>query len=151
MSKVALWVGAGLILAGVALGFVKDGTCGSVFQPRDEQAAQVNRFLGQDVRDCSIQWASVMVMGSITIFASGNKTEINHVNKSEGKSIVDRVRSRISDAGSVAPVQVAQPDTGPDSGEVVIAQIQKLGELRDAGILTPEEFDAKKTELLGRL
>lgn len=35
MGKVALWVGAGLLLAGVALGFVKDGVCGSVFDPRD--------------------------------------------------------------------------------------------------------------------
>jgi len=29
--------------------------------------------------------------------------------------------------------------------------LEKLGQLRDAGVLTPEEFAAKKTELLGRL
>ncbi|MBA2444158.1 MAG: SHOCT domain-containing protein [Nocardioidaceae bacterium] len=32
-----------------------------------------------------------------------------------------------------------------------MAQLRKLAELRDAGILTPEEFDAKKTEILGRM
>jgi hypothetical protein len=39
--------------------------------------------------------------------------------------------------------QVAQPD--------VFDQLRKLAELRDAGIVTAEEFDAKKTELLSRL
>jgi large subunit ribosomal protein L7/L12 len=30
-------------------------------------------------------------------------------------------------------------------------QLRKLGELRDAGVLTDEEFEAKKAELLGRI
>jgi uncharacterized membrane protein YdbT with pleckstrin-like domain len=36
---------------------------------------------------------------------------------------------------------------GPD----VMDQLKKLAELRDAGVLTPEEFEAKKAELLRRL
>jgi hypothetical protein len=35
--------------------------------------------------------------------------------------------------------------------ESITDQIRKLAELRDAGILTSEEFDKKKTELLGRM
>ncbi|MGZ4422428.1 MAG: SHOCT domain-containing protein [Gaiellaceae bacterium] len=30
-------------------------------------------------------------------------------------------------------------------------QIRKLGELRDSGVLSAEEFEAKKTELLSRM
>jgi Short C-terminal domain len=30
-------------------------------------------------------------------------------------------------------------------------QIRRLAELRDSGALTDEEFEAKKTELLGRI
>jgi len=30
-------------------------------------------------------------------------------------------------------------------------QLKKLGELRDAGVLTPEEFDTKKADLLSRM
>jgi hypothetical protein len=30
-------------------------------------------------------------------------------------------------------------------------QLAKLGQLRDAGVLTPEEFEGKKAELLSRL
>jgi hypothetical protein len=32
-----------------------------------------------------------------------------------------------------------------------IEQLRKLGELRDAGILTEEEFSAKKTDILSRM
>ena len=33
----------------------------------------------------------------------------------------------------------------------IIDQIRRLGELRDSGLITPEEFETKKAELLGRL
>jgi len=32
-----------------------------------------------------------------------------------------------------------------------MTQLRKLGELRDAGILTEEEFAAKKSEILSRI
>ena len=37
------------------------------------------------------------------------------------------------------------------SAESIMDQIKKLGELRDAGFLTNDEFNAKKAELLARL
>ena len=46
-------------------------------------------------------------------------------------------------ASSAQPV-VVKPDE-------VMATLEKLGELRDKGVLTPDEFDAKKTELLKKL
>ena len=47
-------------------------------------------------------------------------------------------------AGSSPPMTAApQPD--------VTDQLKKLGDLRDAGILTTEEFESKKAELLARL
>jgi hypothetical protein len=46
------------------------------------------------------------------------------------------------------PAAPAAPAAGGISDDVV-AQLQKLGELRDAGILTEEEFSAKKAQLLG--
>jgi hypothetical protein len=35
-------------------------------------------------------------------------------------------------------------------GDPVSEQLRKLGELRDAGVLTDEEFETKKAQLLGR-
>ncbi|MCH1867470.1 PH domain-containing protein [Nocardioides sp. CFH 31398] len=126
----------------------------------------------------SIQWQTGMLMGTVTVFVSGNKSEIKNVSKSDGKNIVDAVRARIS-AGSL---HQAPPMTGPmppqafaardvpsnnpsiqpgakaptpavpgDDAARVFDQIRTLGELHQAGILTEQEFTEKKTELLGRL
>lgn len=42
---------------------------------------------------------------------------------------------------------LAQPPAIPDA----IDQLRKLAELRDAGVLTPAEFEAKKAEILARV
>jgi membrane protease subunit (stomatin/prohibitin family) len=55
-------------------------------------------------------------------------------------------------ASAVAPV--ATPVTAPAvamSPDEVIATLEKLGELRGKGVLTQEEFDTKKAELLKKL
>jgi hypothetical protein len=54
-----------------------------------------------------------------------------------------------------APATPAMPPasnghTAPTTASV-IEQLRQLGELRDLGVVTPEEFEAKKTELLARL
>lgn len=49
-----------------------------------------------------------------------------------------------------APVAPAAPAASPSmSTDDVLAQLAKLGELRAAGILTEEEFAAKKSQILG--
>ncbi len=50
-----------------------------------------------------------------------------------------------SGPGPVTPTPAAP---APDD---LFAQLEKLGKLRDAGIVTPQEFDTKKAELLARL
>lgn len=91
----------------------------------------------------SVSWNSGLAMGTIVVFASGNKAEIKNVQKDDGKSIVDALRARLADSPVAAPPAVAQPD--------VMEQLKKLGDLRDAGILSDEEFTAKKADLLNRL
>jgi Short C-terminal domain len=44
--------------------------------------------------------------------------------------------------------QAAAP-TQPAAGGDTIAQLKELGELRDSGVLTEEEFAAQKAKLLG--
>lgn len=50
-----------------------------------------------------------------------------------------------------APVQEAPPAQGGSGADDVIGLIRKLADLRDSGILSVEEFEAKKQELLSRL
>ncbi len=97
----------------------------------------------------SVQCSTGMMLGKITVFASGNKAEISNVQKLDGKAITDAVRSRLADPQPLAAQQSASPPpvVEPD----VYAQLTKLGELRDAGVLTDDEFQTKKADLLGRL
>ena len=54
-------------------------------------------------------------------------------------------------APAPAPAAPAGPPPAAMSGDEVTAALGRLGDLRDRGIVTPEEFEAKKRELLGRL
>lgn len=96
----------------------------------------------------SIQWSSGMMFGKIAVFVSGNKAEITNVGKAQGKAIVDAVRNRISAASGPAAPAVSVAPPAPVS-EDPVEQIQKLAGLRDAGILTEDEFSAKKAQILG--
>jgi len=51
-------------------------------------------------------------------------------------------------APEVAPAGAPAPGA-PALSDDVYEQLKKLGELREAGILTDEEFQAKKTQILG--
>lgn len=60
-------------------------------------------------------------------------------------------------AGRKSGERKAQNEAVPDQAEPAGAakaddsldQLKKLGELRDSGVLTDEEFEAKKSEILG--
>lgn len=86
--------------------------------------------------------------GKITIFASGNTSEITNVNKDDGKEIVDKIRHMLSaPREQTPPAPVASSSVAADP----IEQLKRLGELRVAGVLTSEQFEAQKTDLLGRM
>jgi hypothetical protein len=61
-----------------------------------------------------------------------------------------------ADVPPVAPAPVAAtadqaPTTHVDNTNEVANALERLGQLRDQGVITPEEFEAKKAELLSRL
>jgi hypothetical protein len=115
-------------------------------------------------RISSIQWTSGVLLGAVIVFVSGNKAEIKNVQKVDGKEMVDLIRARLSgqtgppqpgQGGQTAPPQARHrqapgppPAANPDA---VFHQLRQLGELRDAGVVTPAEFETKKAELLARI
>jgi hypothetical protein len=99
----------------------------------------------------SVQSQTAVISGKLQIFASGNKAVIdNVVPKARATEIGDYVRHRIAEPHSGAGIHGLRP-SAPASAQDVTDQLKKLGELRDAGVLTTEEFQTKKTELLARL
>lgn len=99
----------------------------------------------------SVQQSSGMMLASMVVHASGTKAEISNLNKDMAKALAEYVRSRTGDQQSQP--QTSQQPPAQVSTEVpeadVADQIRKLGELRDEGLLTDEEFAAKKKDLLG--
>lgn len=91
-----------------------------------------------------------MVFGKLTIFVSGNKAQIESVDKKMGKQLTDLVRDKINSSSSAPPSAPSAPPQA-SGGADVVEQIRKLKELHEAGILTDAEFSTKKTELLDRL
>src|SRR6266508_2385163 len=61
---------------------------------------------------------------------------------------IDRFRERRQKLEELTRQQREQLRPQEDS---VTEQLRKLGDLRDAGVLTDEEFETKKAELLARL
>jgi Bacterial PH domain/Short C-terminal domain len=99
-------------------------------------------------RITSVEFSKGMATADLKVLAMGNESKFN-VNKDDGKEMTDLIRSRTSRAQAVAPAagsaQGGQP--APDIPD----QIRKLSELRDEGMLTEEQFEAKKADLLSRM
>ncbi len=47
-----------------------------------------------------------------------------------------------------APPSAPPPAAAPAAGGSVVEQLKQLGELRDSGVLTPEEFEREKQKIL---
>ena len=83
--------------------------------------------------------------GSLTVHTGGAKSVISQINNGDLKALLAQVREKIA-ADHARPAAQAAPEA-PDAMD----QLRKLGELRDAGILTAAEFDIKKREILARI
>jgi hypothetical protein len=88
----------------------------------------------------SVAFKGGMVMGSIEVYASGNKAIIENVNKLDAKEIADAVRERINRPAPATTVQAAPSDAD---------ELAKWKGLLDSGVITAEDFEAKKRQLLG--
>jgi hypothetical protein len=139
--------GAGVVaLTDRRLLFVKDGITRTAVE--DFPLDRIN----------SIASTGGMVNGTIIVTVAGTRSEIVNVYKDDARRIADAVRETIS-RGSVPSftptvTETAAPAPAPTAapaGEDVYEQLRKLAALRDDGILTPEEFDAKKAELVSRI
>lgn len=97
----------------------------------------------------SVQWSGGMIMGTLIVFASGNKAEIKSVPKDQGKALADRLRMHIASGttpgvpAQAAPVHVAQQDVG--------TRLATLDQLRVAGAITDAEYQDRRTRILDSL
>lgn len=102
-------------------------------------------------RVTSVAWNSSLAFGTVIVFTGGAKNAISSVHKADGRDLVDLVRARLT--GHVQPSAPAEPSgvSRVSARQSPTELLRELGSLRDAGVLTHEEFETKKAELLRRL
>ena len=97
----------------------------------------------------SFDQAKSLMGHSVTFYASGNKVHVKWINT------VPELAAFTSSVKAAMNGDAEKSGTGPavqaKSDVDVIGQLRQLGELRDLGIVTPEEFELKKAEFLARL
>lgn len=93
----------------------------------------------------SVDYKKGMMTGNINLSASGDHYHISMVPKEDVERVAQCIRSQM------AQVQTHQSQPATPMGPSIVEQIHQLAQLRDQGILTDTEFEAKKTELLARM
>ena len=86
----------------------------------------------------SVQFKTGMVMGEVQMITAGNTATITNVPKAEVRAVADRIRAGISRRGEQSAPRSPSAD-----------EIARFAELHRQGVLTDEEFAAKKKQLLG--
>ncbi|MBS4878841.1 MAG: PH domain-containing protein [Firmicutes bacterium] len=110
--------------------------------------AQKKTLSGETIKTVSldrindITFQSGMLFGVITVDTPQEKFNVA-IDKKSAKAVFDALMERLRglDSSKPAPVQTAAPSAADE--------ILKYKQLLDAGVLTQEEFDAKKKQLLG--
>lgn len=101
--------------------------------------------------------AQVRRMGSGDQMTAPNTLQYFKANEKAVMALVDTVRGRIAAAHAAGayhnapPVIHVAPQSVPSTQPSIPEQIQQLAALRDQGILTAEEFESKKQDLLARM
>lgn len=81
-----------------------------------------------------------------TAVVAGTATHVsNNVSRRQAKKYAEKDQQQASQQQQVSPRANYQEDAGVDEQ---LVQLSKLGQLRDQGILTQQEFDAKKKQIL---
>lgn len=80
----------------------------------------------------------------ISFFASGNSTKMKWISAGDVRAFVDTVKAQI-EAVKSSRVSSHEQSTDP------LDHLERLGKLHAAGVLTDEEFSAKKAEILASL
>jgi hypothetical protein len=92
----------------------------------------------------SIAVSKKMTGETLTIYASGNTAEVKSMMHGLGDAVARAFRNLKQLAG-----EAREKPAG--SGEDAITQLERLAALRDKGILSADEFEVKKADLLGRM
>ena len=91
----------------------------------------------------SIQYETGMIFGKLKIHTSGNIATIDNVEKITVRKFAEFVRNKIENPSETPSVNPNEID--------VYEKLEKLGKLKEKGILSEEEFKVQKEKLLNEM
>jgi hypothetical protein len=94
----------------------------------------------------SIDYGKSFLGKTISFYASGNSVTMKWINEGDVDKFISHVQSFIGKKISNASTQ---PQQQVSASIDVTEELRKLADLKNTGILTEEEFAAKKKQLLG--
>ena len=86
----------------------------------------------------------------VSIICSGNTVDFR-IGHDEAARVKELITSLVLGTHPSQQTAAAPPSAPAPAEPDVLTQIRKLGELKEAGLLTEEEFASKKADLLSRL
>jgi len=104
----------------------------------------------------SIQHDTNLMSSGLKVFTTGFIAEFTLYSRSAAKKFYESVEPYLIRPGSHSETFVEKPQPQQESvkkeaPEIIFDQLEKLGELREAGILTEQEFAEQKKKLLAKL
>lgn len=90
-------------------------------------------------RITSIQYETGIIFGKLKIYASSNVAEIDNAENSRVRQFAEFIRNKLSDKE-----QMSSNTLGTD----MLAQLEMLGKLKEAGVLSEEEFKEQKLRII---
>jgi hypothetical protein len=110
---------------------------------------------GYDVQDfafgllSSVNHKRGMTYGNLDLASAGGRAHVKQIPKDEVEGISQLIRQRMALAHESPSAPPLAPTAAPHAEEDVATTIRNLAALRDEGLLAPDEFEAKKRQLLG--
>ncbi|MGW1067139.1 PH domain-containing protein [Streptomyces aureus] len=114
-----------------------------------------NGIMQQKVEDfpygkiSSVQWQGGMLLGTLTVYTSGNRADIKSMPKDQGKSLADELRRHIAQGTAPGATSAAVP--APAAAPDVASRLATLDQLRGQGLLSDEEYAQRRTQILDSL
>ena len=96
----------------------------------------------------SIQYETKVMSANVTIYASGNKAEMQIFDKKQTRQFCESVRAMISGKEPEGPKQSTPEPTAPRGYGDVLDTLERLGKLHDSGVLNDDEFESEKQKVL---
>lgn len=112
----------------------------SVFKKEERDTIPMRNVTSVDV-------STGAVFGKLAVASMGKVSAIDKLNKAEAQ----KAKAIIEEQAAAAHHALVGAGTATTPQPDIADQIKKLADLRDAGILTEEEFATKKAELLDRM